>query len=61
MGFAAIAGINVAFVVVFSIFVVATIVLLALTIKFIVAKGKNDKRAFEAEQAKTALAESPPS
>jgi len=34
---------------------------LALTIKFIVAKGKNDKRAFEAEQAKTALAESPPS
>jgi uncharacterized membrane protein len=61
MNLAVVAGVNFAFVVVFSIFIVATLVLLVLTIQFIVAKGKKDKRAFEAEQAKKQDPESPPS
>ena len=42
------ASVNVAFSVVFAIFLVATLVLLVLTIRFIVAKGRSDREAFEA-------------
>ena len=61
MHLAAIASVNFAFVVVFSIFILAAVVLLVLTIKFIVAKGKKDKRAFEAEQAARGRVEPPAS
>jgi len=61
MNLAVIAGVNIAFVVVFSIFVIATLALLVLTIQFIVARGKADKRKFEEQRSSAAGDESPPS
>lgn len=60
MEIAMVAGINLAFVLVFSIFVLATMVLLVLTIRFIVKRARADKQAFEAERAASRNDESPP-
>ena len=48
---------NTAFAIVFSIFVVLTLVLLVLTIRFIVARGKADKAAFDENRVASAVDE----
>jgi hypothetical protein len=58
---ALVATTNIAFIVVFGIFLVATAGLLVLTVQFIVAKGKKDKADFEAQRAEKQDASSPPS